>query len=114
MITFSTDIDNDLVIGADGNLEIIRDVNAAAQTTSHYAQTLLNEMIQDYDRGVPFFITVFGANVSIPQFEAAMKARILQAPDVTGIRSFETTQEGDVLRYTATIETIYGSANING
>lgn len=114
MITIATDEDNDLVIGDDGNLSLITALPAATQTVAHYSQTLLNEMIQDFDRGVPFFIVAFGANVSIQQFEAAMKARILQAPDVTGIRSFETTQEGDVLRYTATIETIYGSANING
>lgn len=114
MITISTDQDNDLVLGSDGNLSIVSALEAVTQTAAHYAQTLLNEMIQDYDRGVPFFIVAFGPNVSIPQFEAAMKARILQAPNVTGIRSFETTQDGDVLRYTASIETIYGSAKING
>jgi len=114
MITIATDANNDILIGADGNLAFARDVNAAAQTAEQYAKTLLNEMIQDYDRGVPFFIVAFGSNPSIPQFEAAMKARILQAPHVTGIRSFETTQDGDVLRYTATIETIYGAARING
>lgn len=114
MITFATDEDNDLVIGADGNLSLITSIPAVAQTAAHYAQTLLNEMIQDYDNGVPFFIVAFGSSASIPQFEAAMKKRILQAPEVTGIASFETAQDGDVLRYTATIETIYGSANING
>ncbi len=114
MITISSDIDNDLMIGSDGNLMMVSSLEAVSQTAAHYAQTLLNEMIQDYDRGVPFFIVAFGPSVSIPQFEAAMKARILQTPNVTGIKSFETTQDGDVLRYTASIETTYGSANING
>lgn len=114
MITISTDIDNDMMIGGDGNILVVSGVEAVSQTAAHYAQTILNEMIQDYDRGVPFFIVAFGPSVSIPQFDAAMKARIMQSPGVTAIRSFETTQDGDVLRYTATIETIYGSAKING
>jgi len=114
VITISTDIDNDMMIGGDGNILVVSGVEAVSQTAAHYAQTILNEMIQDYDRGVPFFIVAFGPSVSIPQFYAAMKARIMQSPGVTAIRSFETTQDGDVLRYTATIETIYGSAKING
>lgn len=114
MITIATDANNDIFIGPDGNLAFATDVDAVAQTAEHYAKTILNEMIQDFDRGVPFFIVAFGSNPSIPQFEAAMKARILQAQGVTGIRSFEVTQDGDVLRYTATIETIYGAAGING
>lgn len=114
MITISTNSDNDMVVGGDGNLALVTGIEACSQTAAHYAQTILNEMIQDYDRGVPFFIVAFGPSVSIPQFEAAMKARIMQAPEVVGIRSFETTQDGDVLRYTATIETSYGSATING
>lgn len=114
MITIATDSNNDIFIGPDGNIAFARDLEAVSQTAEHYAKTLLNEMIQDYDRGVPFFIVAFGSNPSIPQFEAAMKARILQSPGVTGIRSFETTQDGDVLRYTATIETIYGAGIVNG
>lgn len=114
MITISTNSDNDMTLGSDGNLSIVSGIEAVSQTAAHYAQTILNEMIQDYDRGVPFFIVAFGADVSLPQFEAAMRARILQAPEVIGIRTFEVEQTGDVLRYTATIETTYGSAVING
>ena len=114
MITIETDANNDIYIGADGNLAFSRNAQAVSQTAEHYVKTLLNEMIQDFDRGVPFFIVAFGSNPSIPQFEAAIKARILQAPGVTGIRSFEAFQDGDILKYTALIETIYGGAEING
>lgn len=114
MLTIATNSDNDIYIGADGNIALARDVEAVSQTAEHYAKTVLNEMIQDFDRGVPFFIVAFGSSPSIPQFEAAMKARILQSPGVTGIRSFETSQDGDVLRYTAQIETIYGAGIVNG
>lgn len=114
MKTIATNSDNDIYLGADGNVPIINGTESVSQTAVHYAKTLRNEMIHAYDLGVPFFIVTFGANVNIPQFAAAMKARILQAPGVTAITSFETTQEGEVLKYTATIETIYGAATING
>jgi len=114
MKTLGTDIDNDIYLGADGNIAIISALPAASQTAEHYGKTLRMEMIQEYDLGIPFFITAFGAEASIPQFEAAMRERILQTPEVLSITSFETTQDGEVLRYTATIETSYGQTTING
>lgn len=114
MRTISTDLNNDLYVGSDGNLSMSFDVQAAAETAQHFAATLRTEMIHEYDLGIPFFIAAFGSSPSIPQFEAAAKQRILQAPEVTGIRSFETVQSGDVLGYTAVIETTYGAVTING
>lgn len=114
MRTISTDSNNDIYRGADGNLSMSFDIEAASETAKHFAATLRNEMIQEYDLGVPFFMAAFGSQPSIPQFEAAMKQRIRQAPEVIGIRSFQAIQTGDVLRYTAVIETTYGAVNING
>lgn len=114
MRTISVDADNDIYLGSDGNIAMAVDIQAASETTVHFAKTLRGEMIHEFDLGIPFFIVAFGPSVNIPQFEAAMKARILQTPEVTAIRSFETTQEGDILKYTATIETTYGAATING
>lgn len=114
MKTLAVDLNNDLILGGDGNLSFAMDVEAVSQTAVHYAKTLRNEMIQEYDLGIPFFLVAFGANVSVAQFEAATKARIMQAPGVIGITAFDTIQDGDVLKYTATIETEYGSSVING
>lgn len=114
MITLAVDINNDLVIGDDGNLSFVRNVEAVSQNSVHMGKTLRNEMLHEYDLGIPFFMVAFGANVTLPQYEAATKQRILQTEGVTGIRSFEVLQEGDVLKYTATIETIYGLSVING
>lgn len=114
MITLEADESNDLVRVPGGNVSFIRGIDATGQTAVQFAKTLMAEMIYNYDEGVPFFDVVFGANLQIFQFEAAMRERILQAPNVIAIREFETTQDGDVLRYTATIETIDGLTAING
>lgn len=114
MRTIATDLNNDIYIGSDGNLAFSSDIQAAAETAQHFAATLRTEMIHEFDLGVPFFIAAFGSNPSLPQFEAAERQRILMAPEVIGIRSFEASQTGDVLRYTAAIETTYGTIEING
>lgn len=114
MRTISTDLNNDIYVGADGNLSMSTDIQAASETAQHFAATLRTEMIHEYDLGIPFFLSVFGANPSLPQYEAAVRQRILQAPEVIGILSFEATQDGDVLSYTATIQTTFGAATING
>lgn len=114
MRTISTDLNNDIYVGSDGNISLSYDVQAVSETTKHFAATLRTEMIHEYDLGIPFFMTAFDSQPSIPQFEAATKQRIRQAPEVIGIRSFQTIQTGDVLGYTAVIETIYGAVTING
>ncbi len=114
MITIETDENNDIVRIPGGNISMIRGVQATGQTAAHFAKANRNEMVFKYDEGVPFFDVVFGANLQVYQFEAAMRERILQAPNVIAIRSFEVTQDGDILRYTATIETSDGLTDING
>jgi len=112
--TLKTDENNDIVVGAADSFEWAVDVAAVQQTAEHYAATARAEMIHNFDEGIPFFQTVFARDVSIPQFEAALRRRLLQAPGVLSIVELETVQTGDVLSYTATIETTYGRALING
>lgn len=114
MITLAVDLNNDLVIGSDGLLSFAVDVEAVSQNAAHYGKTLRNEMLHEFDLGIPFFIVAFGANLTIQQYEAATKQRLLQTPGVTGIKAFDVVQEGDILKYTATIETIYGLSEVNG
>lgn len=114
MITLETDANNDLVRVPNGNVSLIRGIEATGQVAEHYAKSIKGEMIYKYDEGVPVFEVVFGANLQIFQFEAAMRRRILSAPNVSSIKSFDAAQDGDVLRYTATIETVDGLTTING
>lgn len=114
MITTSVNEDNDVYLGADGNLAMVRNIQATMQTAEHFAKAARGEMIHKMDEGMPFMQTVFARDASVPQFEAALRKRLLAAPNVKSIIELITVQEDDVLRYTATIETIYGAVNING
>ncbi len=114
MKTISTTVDNDIFMGDDGRLSVATGLEAAGKTAKHYAATSRAEMIHAFDDGIPFFQTVFARDVSLAQFEAALRRRLLNSPGVVGIEALETFQDGDVLRYTATIVTDYGQASING
>lgn len=114
MRTFKTDQNNDFVQDASGNLVIFSGIEAEAQESRHFASTARGEMIHQTQNGVPFFPLSFGATPSIPQFEASIRARLRQSPDVIEVLSVEASQLSDTLVYTANIRTSSGVTEING
>jgi hypothetical protein len=115
MRTFLTDEDNDFMQDDAGNLVIAEGLVGEAQETRHFAATARGEMIHYVDRGVPFLPLAFSpVPPTIPQFEAAIRARLSQAPDVIEVLTVTARQVSDTLVYTATIRTTSGVAEING
>ena len=114
MRTLGTDASNDLNLLPTGTLQVLRDIDAVSQTARQYASTLLGEMIHAADQGVPFFGVAFGTQPNLSQFEAVMRRRILECPNVQQVIELSAQQTGDVLGYTATIVTDFGTGTING
>lgn len=114
MRSFDIDENNDLYRGADGNISMVFNVDAASTVSRNFAQTIRGEMIYDVQSGVPFWPTAFGANPNLNQFEAALRRRLLQVPNIFEVASIEFSQNNDVLSYSANIRTIFGVAQING
>lgn len=114
MISFQTDDDNDFVTLPNGNLAMVLDAQAVAQEAKHFAATSRAEMIHAYDEGIPFLREAFSKQPNLAQFEASLRRRLLNTPDVTGIVSLDTQIEGETLKYTATLQTTYGTVTING
>lgn len=114
MISFQTDDDNDFVTLPNGNLAMVTDRKAVAQEAKHFAATTRAEMIHAYDEGIPFLREAFSKQPNLAQFEASLRRRLLDTPDVTGIVSLVTQIEGESLKYTATLQTTYGTVTING
>lgn len=114
MISFQTDEDNDFVTLPNGNLAMVGDRDAVAQEAKHFAATARAEMIHAYDEGIPFLREAFSKQPNLAQFEASLRRRLLDTPDVTGIVSLTTQIEGETLKYTATLQTTYGTVVING
>lgn len=114
MNTLKLDNNGDLCLCKKDNLAILTDLKAIIQTCENYVKATLNEMIFNYNNGVPYFQTVFSANVNIPLFENSIKNRLLQVDGVEKVLKVEAKQESETLSYIAYIQTIYGQGVVNG
>lgn len=119
MITFMSNDDNDWILDSNNNLAIgtgdtnLHGEQALAVCARHYAQTILGEMIHQTDKGIPFFGTAF-SRVEIIRFEAALRERLLELPQILEIVNLESSVDNDTLSYSAVLKTIYGVITING
>lgn len=114
MRTLKTGEHNDLVQDSAGNLVFTDGLDAEAQESRHFAATIRSEMIHQTQNGVPYFPLTFGGSPSLAQFEAAIRARLRQSPDVVEVLGVEARQVSDTLVYTAQIRTTSGVTTING
>ncbi|CDL81111.1 hypothetical protein [Xenorhabdus szentirmaii] len=114
MITFAVDDNNDLTLGDDGNLALVRDAGAVKNLCLHYARALRGEMLHKVDKGIPYWKTTFGRNADIPMFEAAFRERMSEVDGVEEIVSFQAGIADNELHYIAVIRSIYGSFTLNG
>lgn len=114
MRTFAADSKTDFILGADGNLSVITGQEAIGQASVQFARSRRGEMIHNMDNGIPYSIVAWANSPNETQFEAVMRARLLQLEDITAITAFEVRQVGDVLGYTATLLTTAGEVTING
>lgn len=109
MLTFSITNNNDIYLGIDGNLSMAQDLGGVEAVCRNHAQTILGEMMHATDMGVPYF---FGS-ASLAQIRASLRRRLLQVDGVTAIDRLDVLVDGDAIKYTADIRTIYGGLSIS-
>ncbi len=114
MRTFLSTSSEDLALDSAGNLSVISGADAVLQTSRQYVRARRGEMIHNVHQGVPYDPIVWSGTPNIAQFEAAVRARLLQMPEVAGIRSLVARLEGNVLGYTAVISTASGEVTVSG
>lgn len=112
--TLAVDTNNDIYLGADGALALASDLQATLQAAQQAAQTQLGEMEYAVDQGLPNFAVVWNGTPNRAQFEAALRRALLSVAGVKGISELTISTADNALRYTATINTIYGAGAING
>lgn len=113
-LTFTTNSNNDIFIGDDGNLSISRGIDGVAKACETAVKAQLGEMMFAVDQGMPNFQVVWNGRPNVIQFEAYLRQTIMGVDGVTGINNIDTSIVGDILVYSAVITTIYGQVNING
>lgn len=84
------------------------------QAAQHAAQTQLGEMIYSTDAGVPNFDTVWNGSPNLSQFDAFLRRALLAVDGVQQIQALDISKSGGVLSYRVTIQTVFGTAVLNG
>ena len=111
MNSLAANENNDIFLDADNNIAQVTGIRAVAQNCATAMKAQFGEMIYAADKGLPTLQTVWD-DFDGERFEAASRATLGEVPGVVFIRSFEYAQVGDVLTYSATIETIYGVTEV--
>lgn len=112
--TFAVDENNDLYLDQSGNIAIVAGLEAVLQTCARAAKAQRGEMIFQIDAGIPNFQMVWNGSPNLLQFEAALRATLLQVAGVVEIITINTAIVSDTLTYVVTILTKFGQGLING
>lgn len=114
MLTFSVNGSNDIYLSVTGSLAMTTDAGALAQLSAQAVKTLRGELVFDTGRGMPNMGTVWAGTANLPQYEAALRRRLLALPGVRSIVALTSERDGQTFRYAATLRTIYGPVSVNG
>lgn len=113
MRSFRINDKNDLVLDSLGNLAVVDGLAAIQQNCVTVMQAQLGEMVYAIDKGIPTLQTIWD-RYDPGQFEAAARAAIRSVEGVVGVEEFAAEQVGDVLTYTAKIQTTFGRVAVTG
>jgi hypothetical protein len=113
-IVFAENKKRDIFLGSDNKLVFNSGLAATLQACQAAVEIQLGEAIYSQQNGVPNKVTAWEGTPNIQQFEFYTRKQILNVENVLDIEEFVSDQAGDILKYSATIKTIYGTGTING
>jgi len=114
MRTLAVNENNDIYLGADGNIAIASDINAVMQLCEQEARIRLNELPYAQSQGIPFFNSVFTDSPDLSLYEMYLRRQFARVDNVTGVQSVAFNIDNNVLSYEAVIVTTYGTGVARG
>ena len=110
MTGFDINDNNDIFLDADGNLALVKDIEAVKVAVLCQTRTNYGEVILNTKAGIPYFQTIFTAHPDIELWKKYMKDTILAIPKILGISNFKTYIDygTNLLQYAIVINTEYG------
>ncbi|AUS03345.1 hypothetical protein [Pseudomonas phage vB_PaeM_FBPa50] len=106
--TIRTGTNNDILLDDNGNMVILRDVEACAQDVRAAMLMRTGENIFDVNSGVGYFEYIFSPQKSYDDARKSIADAILSSPDVTGIEQLNIDITGEVFGVDAKVITIHG------
>jgi len=113
-LTLGLDQNNDIYLGADGNLVLLSGIEAVAGACQTIAQSQLGEMVLTTTQGLPNFGAVWIGVPNLRLWESYLRTALQNVSGVVQINDLSLTMENGILSYQATIETQFGITQISG
>lgn len=113
-ITLSVNASNDIFIDDIGNLATSLKQQTVLEACEQAMQALRGEMFYASTRGMPHFEVSFSGSPNVVQFEAAGRVELNAVSGVTAVDDFEAVVVNNIMQYSATIETAFGTSTITG
>ena len=102
------------IVMAGGRMQFVYDIDVVLQNCDHAIRQQLGELRYAQSKGVDYFGNLFTGNPNYQLFKFQSISALENVDGVVRVSNFDyTVTEGEV-SYTADIQTIYGTGNING
>lgn len=111
--TLGINSNNDIYLGSDGNIAVLSGIQAVKDACKTATQALLGEMVLATNQGIPYFQAVFIGTPKYAIYVAYLRSTLLGVPGVKKVKSLEMRVSNNTLGYTATIETDFGTVDLN-
>ena len=112
MRTIATNENNDIYLDQNNKLAIVEGKAAIANVAKNRVCTLRGEHQYNLTEGIPYFDVLFGFRPNVDLFKFFLQREFLNVQNVHAVESLKTKIEGDVLTYTAELQTSEGVVEI--
>lgn len=112
-MTLGTDSENDLYLGEGKNVVVLSGLGAIIAACETASKAQLGEMVLADQSGIPNFQTIWVGSPNYSLWVSYLQRTLLSIEGVLDA-AVEIRTINNVLSYTATIKTTFGSVNING
>lgn len=106
--------DNDIYLGADGNLVLQSGINAVATACGTITKSSLGEMVLTSTQGIPYFQSVWRGVPNLGIWQSYLKNMLQNVDGVIEVNNLSILSRTGTLSYVATIRTTFGTTQITG
>lgn len=112
--TLGTNSNNDLYIGADGNLVMLSGIAAVEAACLTATKAQLGEMVLATTSGIPNFQAIWVGTPDYALWKSYILGALQNVPGVQQVTSLALSVRENTVFYTANITTQFGNGTVNG
>lgn len=110
--TFGLNNQNDIYLGADGNLVLLSGIEAIAAACETISKAQLGEMVLTTTQGIPNFQTVWVGVPNLGLWQSYLRSSLQNVDGVLQVNDLTLNVNNGVLSYVAIIKTSFGITQV--